>query len=206
MDYPILMADIRSSRVLNGTELIKQFKMLVHSINKTKKHSLRSPLTITLGDEFQAVIDSIPESINLIIDIEELIIKKNLELKLRYVLNVGSIDTRINKNIAYEMLGSGLTEARETLSMLKKEENRFLVRTKNSQLDEQLNNAFIVYQSFVDDWRKRDYLAVRAFLNDMDYKDVAKLLGVNPTTAWRKKRSLRITQYQAIKSLILSLT
>ena len=61
-------------------------------------------MTITLGDEFQGVIDSTENAIKVIFEIEEEIINNNQDLKLRYVINKGKIDTPINKNIAYEML------------------------------------------------------------------------------------------------------
>ncbi len=199
------MADILNSRSKNGIKLIGEFKNLVKHVNETQKQSILSPLSITLGDEFQGVITTPSTAIDTIIKLEEEIIGANLEIKLRYVMYYGRIDTPINKKTAYEMLGPGLTAARTKLNDLKSEGLRFFIKTNSQKKDDQLNNAFIIYQSIVDQWRYKDYQAVREFVNEAGYKKVAELLNVNPTTAWRKKKSLKIKEYFAIKKLIMSL-
>ena len=99
MDYLVLMADVIGSRKKESTELISEFKRIVNYINDKWSKEILSPLTITLGDEFQGVINTTENSIKVIFDIEEEIIKNNQDLKLRYVVNKGKIDTPINKNI-----------------------------------------------------------------------------------------------------------
>lgn len=205
MKHFILMADIKDSRKKNSITLIKKFKTLISELNiKNKKHLL-SPLTITLGDEFQGVTDSLSHGIKLIIDIEELLIKAGYNFKLRYVLNYGSIDTHINNKIAYEMLGPGLTEAREKLNELKKSDARFLIKTGIKKKD-MLNNAFIIYQNFIDDWKEKDYKIVNAFIEHKDYKEVSEIINFNISSAWRREKSLKIKEYFAIKDLVLSLS
>jgi hypothetical protein len=120
MEFPILMADIINSRRKNSSLLMQQFKDIVSSVNKVKSENLISPLTITLGDEFQGLTNTIENGIKTIFDIEEIILDKQYDFKLRYVLLYGQIDTEINTSIAYEMLGEGLTNARRDINSLKK--------------------------------------------------------------------------------------
>lgn len=201
---PILMADIKSSGNKNGLVLISDFKHLVHAINKKHHALLLSPLTITLGDEFQGIATSVENAIKLIFEIEELIVKENYDFKLRYVMNLGKIDTKINRKIAYEMLGEGLTEARKELNDLKKHDSRFFIKLNKSPED-QINKAFVVFQSYIDDWKTKDRKAVTEFLRLNDYKKVALAIKTDASSAWRRKKSLKIREYLYIKEIILFL-
>lgn len=206
MYYAILMADIKDSGKKESRLVISNFKKLVSSINLLQKENILSPLTITLGDEFQGVTNSIESAVRIIFKIEELIIKKSFDIKLRYVLNYGVIDTKINKKIAYEMLGPGLTEARRHLTELKREESRFLIKVdKNAEIDYFTNKAFLIYQGIVDSWKPKDLQTVSEFLIHGDYKKVAYQIKTDISSAWRRKKSLRINDYLSIKEIILFL-
>jgi hypothetical protein len=166
---------------------------------------LISPLTITLGDEFQGLTNTMENGIKTIFDVEEIIIDKQYDFKLRYVLAYGKIDTAINNKIAYEMLGEGLTKARKDLNSLKNKDPRFLIRlSKYEEKKEQfLNKAFLIYQNFVDSWKEKDLEIVKEFLLHEDYKIVAQNVNINQSNAWRRKKSLNIQEYKNIKEIIL---
>jgi hypothetical protein len=205
MDYPILMADIISSGKKDSQILMSELKELVATTNKRAK--LISPLTITLGDEFQGISNSIADAIKTILEIEELIITKGFDLKLRYVLNYGKIDTKINTKTAYEMLGEGLTEARRNLNELKNEDGRFLILlgAPLKDLAHLINQTFIIYRSFVDAWKPNDYPIVAEFFRTHDYKIVAEKVNLDRSSAWRRKKSLKMHEYETIKNIILTL-
>ena len=205
MDFPILMADVINSGGRNPALLMTQLKDVVTTINKEKGANLISPLTITLGDEFQGLSNSMENGINTIFDIEEKIVHKQYNLKLRYVLYFGQIETEINNKIAYEMLGEGLTNARKELNSLKNKEVRFKIRLTKNELNTEtyLNKAFTVYQHFVESWKEKDLKIVKEFLLHEDYKTVAKNVNIDPSNAWRRKKSLNIHEYNHIKNIIL---
>jgi len=138
-------------------------------------------------------------------DFEEQLLKHDRICKIRYVLNYGDIDTPLNPDQAYQMLGRGLSQTREMLQNLKKNGSRFLIKSENTRLSEKLNQAFSIYQSLVDDWKVKDYEVVSAFLKHRDYKIVAKNLGRNTSSMWRKEKSLKINEYLAVKEILLFL-
>lgn len=207
--YYIIMADIIGSGNHEGYALMKDFKEVVESINKENKKRLLSPLTITLGDEFQGIARSLKDSISLIIKIEEKIVHLQKNIKLRYVLNHGFIDTKINPKIAYGMLGEGLTQARHLLELSKNERrDRFDIHLEdNEYLAEVLDLAFVGFQAITDDWRLKDFELISAFLRFKgDYKKVAKEIKKDNSSVFRRRDSLQIKEYFSSRRLLFNLT
>lgn len=150
-------------------------------------------------------MNSLKSGIEVIISFEEQILQFKEIFKLRYILNYGEIETPINPKQAYQMLGEGLVNSREMLENLKKSDKRFLVKNDNDELTKKLNLAFYVYQSFVDNWKERDFKIISAFLKYKDYKLVAKNIEKDISLIWRREKSLKINTYLASKELLLSL-
>ena len=121
------MGDIIESSDKAGKDLMEHFKGLVDIVNRKYKKNILSPLTITLGDEFQAVINDLESAIDILFYMDRRLLSSDLFYNMRYVINYGVIDTPINKHSAHEMLGKGLTDARNRLNELKKEGNKVWV-------------------------------------------------------------------------------
>lgn len=203
MKQLILMADIIDSSTKNSLVLMRDFKSIVTSTNIKFAKAIKSPLTITLGDEFQGVIADLKTSLEIIIYIEEEIIHNNFNFKIRFVLQEGIIDTLINSKIAFEMLGSGLTEARERLFLLKKTSKRFYICVEDKNVSEILNSSFLIFQILTSQWRpEKDYEIVNKFIEYGDYKKVSELLNKNRSLIWKREKSLNIESYNAIKNVI----
>jgi hypothetical protein len=199
----ILMADIIGSRKADQKNLIADFKEIVHQANLNAKAELLSPITITLGDEFQSVVASLTAALDIILNLEESIIISGKDFKLRYILLEGQIDTPINPKIAYEMLGSGLTAAREGLAKLKKTKTRFHIVLQDPEKGDTLNKAFVVLQRIIDSWKlKKDYYIVASFLQHIDYKQVSSELNKERSLMWKREKSLKIEEYFALKEVI----
>ncbi|MHC5353062.1 SatD family protein [Myroides sp. LJL115] len=207
MKYTILMADIIDSRRVDQALLITEFTDLVEYINEKYKMEILSPLTITLGDEFQGVIGDMVSCFKIIFSLEEFILEHSLSLKLRYVVNFGDIDTEINPQVAYGMLGKGLSDTRELLNSLKTSSNRFkLLSYKDIISTKIINDLFFLYESYIDSWKPKDYKMVSEFLRGQNYKEVAHSLQIDNSSAWRRYKSLNIEEYKTAKELILSYT
>lgn len=202
----ILMADIINSRDLNGREAMSMLKTVTNEVNKKFGKKILSPLTITLGDEFQGVIKSIKDAILIIFHLEELLIKSNASFKMRYVVYFGEIETPLNSSSAHEMLGDGLSSARFLLTGMKKSKYRFCVDARESGMGELLTPALKIYQFFVDSWSLKDYTLVSLFLELKDYKKVARQLNKDISLMWRRQKSLHIEEYMEIKKLLILLS
>ncbi|MEN9336229.1 MAG: hypothetical protein RLZZ500_1216 [Bacteroidota bacterium] len=197
------MADIISSREKNQNQLMIDFKELAVEINNLYKDVILSPLTITLGDEFQCVLKDLSSAINIILTIEEVIIHRKLNFKLRYVLNQGEIETPLNKKIAYEMLGSGLTEARLKLNEAKNDKSRFKIVIDHKLKNSILIDAFKIFQTITEKWVvSKDYEVVSNFLKFKDYKIVSETMNKTRSQLWKREKTLNIESYFSIKNII----
>ena len=205
-NHYIFMADIIKSRSREGSELMEGFRYMVEETKVQYKPKFISPLTITLGDEFQSIVQSLQDGIDMIFKIEEYRIRKKYNFELRYVINYGKIDTPINTEIAHEMLGEGLTEAREALKNLKRKDQNYMVFLKDKKLTDYLNQLFFIYHSIISHWSRKDYEIIGYFMQLKDYKKVAEWAGRDVSSAWRKQKTLRMKEYFTIKNLIQSMT
>jgi len=197
------MADIVGSREKDQATLMKGFKTVIKAVNDKFQDKIISPLTITLGDEFQGVIIDLPWALEIIINIEEEIIHSRSLFKMRYVLFKGEIETSINKTIAYEMLGDGLTKARQLLENSKSTNDRFYIDVKNTAQSNALLDAFRVFQGIVDDWQiEKNWKIFSTFIELKDYKLVAESLDKDRSLMWRREKTGKIKEYLSIKSVI----
>ncbi|MEW7119348.1 SatD family protein [Acinetobacter nosocomialis] len=202
----ILMADIIDSREKDELILMWQFKELVHDINYKYSNKISSPLTITLGDEFQGIISEFENLLKIIFFIEEQIIKKGSFFKLRYAISESDIDhINLNTYASYGMLSEGLIKTREALNHSKKNKSRFNFLLKN--MDEKkalkLELLFSCYQAKIDSWDRKDKDIIKEYLdNNRDYKGIASVLNMYDSTIWKKLNRLDIETYINIKRLI----
>jgi len=199
----IIMADIISSRNIRKDEgFMGQFKRLTNLANQAFEEKIISPLTITLGDEFQGIVDSAHTLFELVFFLEEQSIAAGYSFQLRYSLVHGEIETEINTEIAYEMYGAGLTKAREALKLTKETKENYYVAL-NGPVDTQLQLCMKLYQSVKSEWKIAEYEVIAAFLKHNDYKDLKKMgLYKTRSGAWKKGKSLRIEEYNTVKELI----
>lgn len=200
----ILMADIIGSSDLPAKETMKGFRQAVQAMNKQHHPHILSPLTITLGDEFQGVVKDVFAAYQIIFDLDAFLMRMKKPFRLRYVIHEGKIDTKINKDRAYEMLGPGLTEARGLLVAMKSSRDRFKVSLHDKTLEARLHLAMVAYQGIVDSWTTAQQKVVSVFWEEFsDYKKVAKRLKKDPTVAWRRKKTLLIDEVNSLKNLVL---
>jgi hypothetical protein len=141
-NYYILMADVIRSRSYQSEAIQQALKSVVVNCNATLTESFMSPLTITLGDEFQGVSASLNDAIETLLFLEDALLQVQPAFKLRYVLVYGEIETSINSEIAYGMLGPGLTLAREILNTKRRGLQRFQLKLRDDLKERNLSMLF----------------------------------------------------------------
>jgi hypothetical protein len=196
------MGDVVNSSDYDGEVLSKGLKELVESTNKKFGKAILSPLTITLGDEFQGILSSVSTGIDLLFHLEEKLLKTEPDFKLHYVLLLGEIETEINPDIAYEMMGKGLTEARKMLSSKKRNRKRFRFKLQNKEQTEQLSRIFEVLDTIILNWKKEDYPLILDMINNDNNSEVGELHDKNRDQIWKRRKTLMINEYNLLKDFI----
>lgn len=197
------MSEIKHPGTSDKVAIQSALKNVIAIINKLHKKYFITALDMVVADEFQGITNSLQGSLEMIFDIEECIIENNLDFKLKHVIYHDSMETVQNRHSAYERLGFGLIDARERLNSMKKTDSRFLIATNDEKKSLYLNNLFLIYEDYVDSWKKNDFEYVKAFLNHLNYKEVAEQFNVNISSGWRRERSLKMKQYYTVKEMIL---
>ncbi len=196
------MGDVVNSSDYDGEVLSKGLKELVESTNKKFGKAILSPLTITLGDEFQGILSSVSSGIDLLFHLEEELLRTEPDFKLHYVLLLGEIETEINPDIAYEMMGKGLTEARKMLSSKKRSRKRFRFKLQNKEQTEQLSRIFEVLDTIILNWKKEDYPLILDMINNDNNSEVGELHDKNRDQIWKRRKTLMINEYNLLKDFI----
>jgi len=199
------MGDIVSSRKYRQGELNQTFAHLVSHCNEEMASGILSPYTITLGDEFQGIAKSLRSAVESIFCFEETCLRKLLTFNVRFVLVYGGIDTPINEKIAYGMMGPGLSKARGLLTDKKRGTSRFLFDLPDNTLSLQLTRIFSVLESVVEEWHKKDFPLIVDMLANENNKEVGNKYGKDRSQIWKRRKSLRISEYEILKQVIFDL-
>lgn len=206
MEHFILMSAVRNLGSSSHESIQKDLRNVIGVINKIHKKHFITSLDMVMVNEFQGITNSLQGTLEMIFDIEECIIENNLDFKLKHVLYHDTLESVQSKHMAYERLGFGLIDARQRLDLIKKTDCRFLIATSDEKTSLYLNNLFMIYEDYLDSWKKGDFEYVKAFLNHMNYKEVATLFNINVSSGWRREKSLKMKQYYTVKEMILSAT
>ena len=194
------MGDIIGSREGDQTLLQENFARLIQKVNQDYSTSFESPLTITLGDEFQGIVTSAKEAAEVVIALEEYRWDLDVEILIRYSLGFGEISTPINPTIAYGMLGPGLSEVREALVEMKQEEDRMVISgtiAKKTQMALAMN----ILLEMQEEWKWKDRQIISGYFHCRDYKKVAEILAKDVSLIWRRFKSLGLESYRKRKKL-----
>jgi hypothetical protein len=205
-DHYVLMADVIASRKREPRELMREFQQLTATANKSHSAGILSPLTITLGDEFQGVVESLHDAVKVILELEESRLRGQFASKLRYVVLYGDIATPVNRNFAHGMMGAGLTRAREELSDKRLGRPRFIFELPNKLLGSQLSRLLEVMYALTRDWKPEDSGLLFDMLSTPNNEEVAERHGKNRSQVWKRRQNQFVDEYGSLRDIVLELS
>lgn len=203
----ILMGDVIGSRDKNQENLHQSLNSCIDEVNKVLKEDIISPLTITLGDEFQGFISRASIALKIIFFIDEYTRNQDLDYELRFSVHKGRILTTLNPEHAHNMLGEGLTYTRELLnSMSRRERQRFRIKLSNQTIDHCLEQILNVYDGIIQSWNlNKDKETLKVLIDVSNDQEAGKLLGKTRQQIWKRRNNLFIREYSKCKDTILTL-
>ncbi|MDZ7773749.1 MAG: SatD family protein [Balneolaceae bacterium] len=202
--YHILMGDVIRSSEFDPDSLGSQLKDFVKSANDALGDDTLSPYTVTLGDEFQGVTRSLKSGIETLIYFEEQRLEQQLRFQMHYVLHYGTIDTAINPETSYGMLGEGLREARDLLASKKRGRKRFKFSLQDDEMSEQLNRIFEVLDGISKRWKMDDFDLILDMIRNDNDQDVGEKHGKDRTQIYRRRNTLMISEYNLLRNFIMT--
>jgi predicted transcriptional regulator len=200
-----LIGDIVKSRELSDRrEIQTKLKRKLTSINK-KSDSLLSPLTITLGDEFQAVYKNADGIFSNIFEILTAV----HPLQIRFTLGVGEISTSINKKSAIGMDGEAFYIARDNMNSIKKNGSLINIGGVNGSVETIVNLNLKLISNQINDW---NFNRLQIFFNllkgENNYSRIAKSLSISERAVYKSIRSgsldVIVAMFKEITELINS--
>lgn len=113
--HAVLMGDIVGSESATSVERLHDiFNDTIDRSNRARHDVLASPLTITLGDEFQGLTSTLRDAAALARDIRlELLVER---FDCRFAIGVAKLETPLNADRAWNMMAPGLARTREKLN------------------------------------------------------------------------------------------
>jgi len=113
--FAVLMGDlIGSERARSVTAVHRAFNKAIATANKSYAKSIASPLTITLGDEFQGLLSTLTHAWDVASELRLGLLVANVSC--RFVIGTAQLETPLNRKEAWNMMGNGLAEARDKLN------------------------------------------------------------------------------------------
>jgi SatD family (SatD) len=113
--YAILMGDIVGSESAHSIKTVhRAFNKAIDSANETHAANIASPLTITLGDEFQGLLTGLAHAWDVAAALRIRLLVA--DVSCRFVIGAAELQTPLNTKQAWNMMGGGLAAARDKLN------------------------------------------------------------------------------------------
>lgn len=200
-----LIGDIVKSREQSARKKFQtKLKRKLNSISK-KSTSLLSPLTITLGDEFQAVYKNADEIFSHMFEI----LTSVYPSKIRFTIGVGKISTSINKKSAIGMDGEAFYIARDNMNMIKKNGSLIYVGGIDDPVEKIVNLNLELISNQISDWNlNRLKIFFNLLKGENRYSRISKSLSISERAVYKNISSgsldVIVAVFQEISKIINS--
>jgi hypothetical protein len=207
--HAVVMGDLVSSENAKSVrQLHDRFNKGVEALNATHRKDIASPLTITLGDEFQGLTRTISAALHIARTLRLNLILE--DVKCRFVVGLARVETPINKKVAWNMMGPGLSTARQKLN---DKHNANAVRfslPEDPAIEPLLDAIGRSITEIQDSWTERQKELIAANETaEGSAKAVARKLRIASNTYYKIRRAARLdlhdAQWDALDSACRSL-
>ncbi|WP_261793966.1 SatD family protein [Pseudomonas oryzihabitans] len=190
----VVMGDlVHSEHAVDVVQLHQAFNEAVVQHNRRYADVLASPLTITLGDEFQGLMTSLNAGARLLRDIRLDLLQCDIDC--RFVLGLAQIETAVNPEQAWNMMGPGLSRSRYKLN-----EKRALCRygfslPQEPLLEVALDALGVGLTVIEKGWTQRQLSDIAALLNGQSPAELAEQRQVSVHSIYKVRTSGHFDAY-----------
>lgn len=198
-----LMGDIIDSRSLGDSgQVTADFKAAIHLANGLNQARILSPLTVTLGDEFQGLVRGHRAAFEIANTLRLRLLTSGISC--RFALGAIQLTTPINPIMAWGMNGPGLAEVREVLN-LKNDLSAYQFVLPKDARDQHLIDALAAGMThFENGWTSGQLQAVTSTILWGQTADrIATQTGVTPRAVRKQLQGADIARYRRLQEAIL---
>lgn len=186
--YVALIGDIiQSKQVTDRSQLQESINNAFETIHERYPDLIQSKFTLTLGDEFQALLTP-SKTIFQMLDYLEMLIP----VSFRFGLGYGTLTTDFNKDVSIGADGPAYWHAREAIDIIHDQnwsgKTKGYVVTKDDKFDRTINNLLLLSDTLKDGWtdlqRKtfEQMLSKEIYKADFNQKEFADELGISASS------------------------
>lgn len=193
--HAVIMGDLVGSEAsLPTDELHALFNRAVDEQSAAHAAALVSPLTITLGDEFQGLVTSLAVAALIARDLRLQLLAGRVDC--RFVIGLVEIKTPLNPDKAWNMMGPGLARAREKLNQ-KKADHFYRFSLEEAPVTELLLDALGVGLSVIErGWTEQQRNDISALLGGLSPADLAQRRAVSVHSIYKVRASGEYDSYR----------
>ncbi|HWS28820.1 MAG TPA: SatD family protein [Clostridia bacterium] len=209
--YTAMIGDIKGSRKSEKRkELQERFKAVLQEINVKYKEQIASKFMVTLGDEFQGLLNDGAYALEIMDEIE----RRMYPAKFRFGIGVGEITTDIQYEMPLSADGPAYYYAREMIEEVRASErkNRIsqgTVRIKihgKEDISALCNVILMLMSKLKKAWTPRRVEIINAYYeNGQKQEKTAKSLSINQSGVQRALAQTEFYAYQGAMAAVSSL-
>jgi hypothetical protein len=195
--YAVVMGDIVGSEAANSIAALHiVFNEAVKASNKQYKLKIVSPLTITLGDEFQGLATSLSAGLRVVRFLRHHLLARKVEC--RFVLGLAQLESPVNRAKSWNMMGPGLSNARQKLDDKRLPNAYRFSFPEDPVLETILDAVGLSITDIENGWTPRQFEIAQELLANNDLNAaLASRLGVALRTLYKIRHAARMDLYES---------
>ena len=199
----VIMGDLVKSRGAGSiAALHAAFNTAIARTNSESNAALLSPLTITLGDEFQGLTHTVSDAATVARQLRYDLLRQ--DISCRFVIGLAKLETPVNSDKAWNMMGDGLATARTMLND-KSDALIYKVSLPHHPLHQTLLNALGAGLGMIErNWTAQQQHDIMAMMDGTAPSALAQERGVTVHSIYKVRSSgefdTYVTQWQAMMS------
>ena len=160
--YYAIIGDMKNSKtIINREEIQDKLKSVLKKINNTYSKDIAANFLITLGDEFQGLLQDASH----LLDILKHIQREMYPVELRFGVGIGDMKTKINREAAIGADGPAFYAARDMIIEMHNQERKLKKQAPNILLNyyeqasfevTQINTMLLLLKTIEDSWNEKE--------------------------------------------------
>lgn len=198
--FAIIGDIIQSKEVEDRDKLQETINQAFNAIQTKYPHLIQSKFTLTLGDEFQALLTPSKQIFELLDHLEKLI-----PVPFRYGIGYGTLSTDYDKNVSIGADGPAYWYAREAIEFIHEKnwsgKTKGYIVTKDKTFDMTMNNLILLSDTLKDEWtdlQKKTFeqmLDEDIYTENFNQKLFAETLDISPSSLSKRLNKGNIKIY-----------